>query len=187
MKHYSGARWWSVAVLLLVVAAHSPHSQARGWVEAGLFGELLSADIDPAFGQYLAGAWTAPATRTWYGQLEQASRFGENDLEVQAGVYQTLTGPHSLHLNGTWSPTSNVRPDYSVYGGLYLVPWRGWGLEPGYRYTSNDGNLSHVVSLMVEHYWRDWRFAWTPYLSWLEDDAGDLSFAQSNSLQASYF
>jgi|GEM_PF-6694223 len=177
-------RYQAVAADQPLVTSDLPSSLApprgNGWVEAGLFGSFLTGDLDNSLGEYIAGSWTEVGGRTWYGELNHASRFGLDDVELWAGVYQPIRRSHRLHLNASVSPTRRVRPDYSLYAGWYFSPAQNWGLEPGLRLTQYRLDNAMTYSLMIERYIQRWRLAYTP--AWVRLD-GD-NHALSHSVQA---
>lgn len=107
-----GLPWLVVALGALLPAPVA----AQVDIEVGGSREVLSGDHEP-WEDYWIRATIRPAPGTFaYGGLRHTRRFGHEDQQFEVGGGLPLAPRWSLRLDGTWSPTRRVMPNWGAAG-----------------------------------------------------------------------
>lgn len=148
----------------------------RPELELGYTYDSLDNDFDDWWSYYLQGDVQTAGGQTFYGQLRQTERFELEDEELMAGVYLPFAQSWTAHFEGSYSPSGEVLPEWSVLAELGRSFSGGWGVQLGGRYLEYQGPNSTRESLAVERYFGSFRAAYTLTASQIEDES-DTSLA----------
>lgn len=107
--------------------------------------------------------------QTFYAAYRRTQRFGQTDNEGTIGIYQPLSRKWNLILEGSASPTSRILPKWSAFGQIERNFSKGWNASVGYRRTAYRAAKVNLINAGAERYWRNWRAAYTLYVSSLEN------------------
>ena len=127
-------------------------------------------------------ATSTPGLTASGGSL-QTRRYTANDLDLRTGVHRPLGTFRTPSLTGSFDPLHNVLPKYALYTQVIQTLPGGWGLGFGVRQNEYNFATSHLLSVSAEHYWGNFRGAYTLYSNRIE--GADLGSA--HRIQLNYF
>jgi len=163
-------------------AAGDARSERLEQIEAGISYDHLSNAHHPWQSDYIQFDHRLASRHVLYASLEHTKRFDIHDQQLLAGVYRSLPGLGTLNVEGNVSPSHHVLARYSVSAALLHTLGRGWDMTGGVRHSEYDTGSSDQISGTVEHYFRDYRAAYT-----LTATRSAGTTAYGNRLQWSYY
>ncbi|MDX2085250.1 MAG: YaiO family outer membrane beta-barrel protein [Candidatus Melainabacteria bacterium] len=102
-----------------------------------------------------------------YGQFRRTDRFNQSDYELAGGAFIPLGRQWLVQTEASLSPTNDVLPKWSLSGGIQRKLPLGFVAQAVYRHTEYDTAITEMGIYTLEHYWRNWRTAYTLYQSYL--------------------
>lgn len=99
----------------------------------------------------------------YYAGFRQTRRFALNDSEGKFGAYLPMNDSWTANVEGSYSPTHRVLPEYSLNTLVHRSLPMGWGIAAGIRYNQYDTNETHTLTLLGERYWGSFRAAYSLY------------------------
>lgn len=127
--------------------------------------ESLNRGYDNWQSVYVESAYKMPGRRSVYGQWQRMQRFNLQDNQVQAGLYHPLTNKTLLLGEASYSPEHHFSPRWSALLQAEHNLGQGWGVQLGVRQSQYTSSRSNREILTLEHYWSDYRAAYTLSLS----------------------
>lgn len=110
-------------------------------------------------------AWKPAAGQALFGGWRETRRFGLEDREASAGLYQPLGTGWSLRAEGTSSDTHRVLARWSALVELSRQFEGGWVGAFGVKQSGYAQGESRLLTATVEKYFGPWRAGYTAYLS----------------------
>ena len=136
---------------------------ARTAIEFGGTHETLTNNLPDWSSVYLEAAHDFGPRHTLYGGVRETRRFGATDTQVNAGLYYPFGEKWTLQVEGDFSGTHNVLPNYSLYANLHRTLAHGWGAGAGARRSEYTTTPVNILSGLLERYWGNFRGAYTIY------------------------
>ena len=155
----------------------------RSEVEAGLSYEHLTNGYAEWKSAYLAGEWLYAPRQVLYGTTRLTDRFSQADQELTLGTYQPLGSFYDYQLEISGSPSYEILPKYSLFGGFTRKLPDKWGASLGARHSEYSATYSNLYSATMGRYFANERLEYTLYLGKAEA-AGE---TYSHRLQWTHF
>ncbi|MBU1405937.1 MAG: YaiO family outer membrane beta-barrel protein [Proteobacteria bacterium] len=131
----------------------------------------------------LEGEWLYAPRRVLYGKTRLTERFSLTDEEVAIGTYQPLGSLYDCQLEISGSPSYEILPKYSLFGGLTRKLPDKWDASLGARHSEYSATYSNLYNAGLGRYFADQRLDYTLYLG----KAEEASETYSHRLQWSHF
>ena len=170
---------------VLMAFALAARGQAPSPVEVELGGstENLDKGLPDWSSVYLEAARTFRPRHALYGGIRQTRRFNQNDDEAYGGLYYPLGETWTAVVDGSFSTSHNVLPEYAVIGQLQKMLVRGLTVGGGVGYTQYTVDDVRRATGGIEYYWSSYRAAYTFYSS----RVNDLGSAPAHRFQLNYY
>lgn len=136
----------------------------RREAEIGLSYEHLTNGYAEWKSAYLEGEWLYAPRRVLYGKTRLTERFSLTDEEVAVGTYQPLGSLYDCQLEISGSPSYEILPKYSLFGGLTRKLPDKWDASLGARHSEYSATYSNLYSGSLGRYFADQRLDYTLYL-----------------------
>lgn len=172
----------SLIVLLLLACSSAAWADAYTEVETDAGVTSLSNGSPDWHSQELDWRQRDADASSYGFALGHVDRFDLSDRYVTADGYLPLSSAWAIQGEASVSPEHNVLPQDALFAGLVYVLPSAWNLNAGFHYSHYSGSDADVASLGVEHYFGDWRAAYTLY----EGSSGGASGA-SNVLRLDWY
>ncbi|PKN23521.1 MAG: hypothetical protein CVU68_00775 [Deltaproteobacteria bacterium HGW-Deltaproteobacteria-3] len=141
----------------------------RREAEIGLSYEHLSNGYAAWKSAYLEGEWLYAPRRVLYGKTRLTERFSLGDEEVAIGTYQPLGSLYDCQLEISGSPSYEILPKYSLFGGLIRKLPDKWDVSLGARHSEYSATHSNLYNASLGRYFIDQRLEYTLYLGKAEE------------------
>lgn len=142
----------------------------RHEAEAGLTYEHLTNGYADWKSVYLEGEWLYAPRRVLYGKTRLTERFSLGDEEVVLGTYQPLGSLYDCQLEISGSPSYEILPKYSLFGGLARKLPDKWDANLGARHSEYSATYSNLYSAGLGRYFaNNHRLDYTLYLGKAEE------------------
>lgn len=151
----------AAGALITVLASPSPTPAPSVEVETGAAHETLTGQRPPWDSQYFQVTMKDAERQTLYIQLSSNQRFGNDDDQVLIGVYVPVAERWAATAEATASNTHAFLPSESMYGGVQYASGGGYIEGIAVRHTDYDSATVNSATFSLEHYWRNYRLAYT--------------------------
>lgn len=136
----------------------------RREVEAGVSYEHLTKGYAEWKSVSLEGEWLYAPRRIVYSQARLTERFSLGDEEVAVGTYQPLGSLYDCQFEASGSPSHEILPKYSLFGGITRKLPDKWDASLGARHSEYSATYSNLYSALVGRYFANQRLDYTLYL-----------------------
>lgn len=136
----------------------------RREVEAGASYEHLTKGYAEWKSVSLEGEWLYAPRRVVYSKARLTERFSLGDEEVAVGTYQPLGSLYDCQLEVSGSPSYEILPKYSLFGGITRKLPDKWDAGLGARHSEYSATYSNVYSAVLGRYFGNQRLDYTLYL-----------------------
>lgn len=151
----------AAGALITVLASPSPSPQPVVTVESGVTHESLTNGRPPWNSQYLLLTVKNADRQTMYVQLSSNQRFNQNDDQVLLGLYVPVGERWSASGEASASNTHDILPAESLQAGIQYASGGGFIEALNVRHTDYDTASVNSAVLSAEHYWRNYRLAYS--------------------------
>lgn len=146
--------------------------------------EFLSNNFRPWSAANAQVLWSIAKHTKLYATLHVQERFALQDISANIGISYPITQWLVATAEVNASPTARIVPLFALYGQLQCTLGNGVVLGGGYRYSRFTPVAASMIMPGLEWYKDAWRFAYSAYLTTLNDNARLLF---SNAAQISYY
>jgi len=141
----------------------------RREAEIGLSYEHLSNGYAEWKSAYLEGEWLYAPRRVLYGKTRLTERFSLTDEEVAIGTYQPLNSLYDCQLEISGSPSYEILPKYSLFGGITRKLPDKWDANLGVRHSEYSATYSNLYSGGLGRYFANQRLDYSLYVGKAEE------------------
>lgn len=138
--------------------------QPRRELEAGFTYEHLTEGYAEWKSVALEGEWLYAPRRLVYSKARLTERFSRGDEEVALGTYQPLGSLYDCQLEVNGSPSYEILPKYSLFGGITRKLPDKWDASLGARHSEYSATYSNLYSAVLGRYFANQRLDYTLYL-----------------------
>lgn len=141
----------------------------RREVEMGLSYEHLTHGYAEWKSASVEGEWLYAPRRVLYGKTRLTERFSLTDEELTIGAYQPLGSLYDCQLEISGSPSHEILPKHSLFGGLTRKLPEKWDASLGARYSEYSATYSNLYNAGLGRYFANQRLEYTLYLGKAEE------------------
>jgi YaiO family outer membrane protein len=168
--HFPDAEWWRAV----------PDRQSPVWtLQGGGSVERLSNGLAGWNSQFAEIAYSGMKDQRYFGRGSRDERFGRADTQVSAGADWQLPDNWYAGVSISLAASADFLPrsQYDLHAGRRVA--KGWLVGLGFRRRAYANDTVHTWNGNVEHYFGDFRAAWTLSVSSLNGASDSVGHALS--------
>lgn len=156
-------------------------------VEFGTSIDRLSGSYDNWSSYYLSAEHQFENKQKIYSVITQTERFKLIDNEYLVGFFTPIDPHWNFLIDTSVTPDNKVRPKWSTYIQLQRTLKYNWNAYLGLRKTKYDETDTQGYSLIIERYWKNFRFGYTAFATQVSGSAIATETLFTNALASDYY